>query len=115
MRTRAKKRREIGRSGRISERNLAHALGGKTTPASGAMDGAKGDIRLGDFLLESKSTTRDSFSVEYGHLAKIRAEALASDKEAGLTVSFITGNGKSRASGEWVLLPLSVFRELTEK
>ena len=115
MRTRAKKRKEIGRAGRASERRLSKTIGGRLTPASGAVDGAKGDIRFNDFLLEAKSTTRDSFSVDYRQLAKIKAESLSNDKAPGLTVSFVTGNGVPRQSGEWVLIPLSLFRELTEK
>ncbi len=110
-----KKRNEIGRAGRSSERRLSKNLGGRLTPASGAMDGAKGDIHLNDFLLEAKSTTRDSFSVDYRQLAKIKAESLANDKTPGLTVSFTTGNGHPRQSGEWVLIPLSTFKELTSK
>jgi hypothetical protein len=112
---RRKKRKEIGRSGRRSENRLSKVLGGRLTPASGAMDGAKGDIRLSEFLLEAKSTTRDSFSVDYGHLAKIRAESLTNNKYPGLTVSFTTGNGRPRTSGEWVMVPLSVFQELISK
>ena len=115
MTTRAKKRVEIGRAGRSSESRLSKTLGGRLTPASGALEGAKGDIKLEDFILEAKSTTRDSFSVSYSQLAKIKAESLSSDKAPGLTVSFVTGNGAPRHSGEWVLIPLATFRELTSK
>ena len=113
MQKRVKKRREIGRSGRSSESRLAKVLGARLTPASGAMQGAKGDIMLKDFLIEAKSTLRDSFSVQLSQLAKIRAEALSAGKSPMLSVSFCTGNGAPRESGEWAMIPLRVWRELT--
>lgn len=48
---------KIGKPGRKSEQRLTRELGGRGRPASGAMEGAKGDIDLGPILLEAKSTT----------------------------------------------------------
>ena len=61
----------IGAAGRASEKQLTRQLGGKARPASGAMEGAKGDIDLDSILLEAKSTVKDGMRVQLDWLAKI--------------------------------------------
>lgn len=97
----------IGRSGRRSEDRLAKKLQGRQRPASGAMVGAKGDIDLGTALVEAKSTTADSMTIQLDWLAKITREARAEGKTPVLTVSFVDRDGKPRAFGEWALVRLT--------
>lgn len=103
----------IGKSGRKSEERLARQLGGRTRPASGAMEGAKGDIVLGEHLLEAKSTTQASMGVKHSWLAKIAKEARSEGKMPALAVSFINPDGNPVMDGEWVMIPLHRFKELT--
>ena len=102
----------IGKSGRASEKRLTKNLGGRGRPASGAMEGAKGDIDLGSILMESKSTTNASMALKLGWLAKISREAISEGKLPALSVSFITPDGEPVMNGQWVLIPLHKFKEL---
>lgn len=102
----------VGKSGRASEKRLTRQLGGRSRPASGAMEGAKGDVDLGQVLLEAKSTTQLSMGVKMDWLAKISREARSEGKTPALAVSFITPDGEPRMDGEWVLIPMHRFKEL---
>ena len=87
-------------------------MGGQTTPASGALAGAKGDLVWDAFLLESKATSGASLRLLYSWLVKITNEAQARGKHPALTVQFIEGEaGHSRVDGDWVMIPRWVFEE----
>lgn len=96
-----------------NERKTASKLGGQTTPGSGAFEGHKGDIKLTDFLLEMKETENKSISILIEHLLKITKEANATNKDGGMVYKFI--NTPPNMEKEWVLLPLSKFKELIEE
>ncbi|MCL4743814.1 MAG: hypothetical protein KJZ83_00215 [Burkholderiaceae bacterium] len=102
----------IGKSGRKSERRLAHQLATRPRPASGAMEGAKGDMDLGTVLLEAKSTTQVSMAVKLDWLAKISKEARSEGKMPALSVSFVKPDGTPLLDGEWVMVPLHKFKEM---
>ncbi len=106
--------RAVGGAGPAAEKRLAKRLGGRQTPASGAMVGAKGDVMLPAMLMEAKSTVRDSLALKLDWLAKIAGEARAQGKVPALAVVFATGDGRPRPDGAWVLMPEAAFRELTE-
>jgi hypothetical protein len=91
----------IGDAGRLSEKRLAKALGLRQRPASGALQGAKGDMEAGQALIEAKSTVHSSIKLELAWLAKIAREA-----RAALTLSFTTGDGRPVPNGQWVCIPL---------
>jgi hypothetical protein len=103
----------IGATGRASEKRLTRDLGGRARPASGAMEGAKGDISLGAVLLEAKSTINSSFALKLEWLLKIAREARSEGSMPALAVSFITPDGRPVLDGEWCLIPMHKFRELT--
>lgn len=112
---RARERGKVGH-GTASERRLAKAMGSRLNPASGATQGAKGDARLKakvDFRIESKSTTAESLRLERHWLSKIRQESFSCGETPALTVSFVNGDGSPKPDGDWVMIPLSTFRELT--
>lgn len=109
-----KTQHRIGNAGRKSEARLAKEFGGRERPASGAMVGAKGDIDLGDFLLEAKSTVNASLSVKLDWLIKISKEAMMEGKTPALSVSFVDDDGKAVKDGAWVLIPAYKFHELSE-
>lgn len=86
------------------DREIARQVRGKLRPASGAIDGFKGDqttqvfsVPLTTALLESKSTEKKSLSVKLEWLEKITTEALM----AGRTPVFVMTIGKSR----WYCVP----------
>jgi hypothetical protein len=101
----------IGAAGRASEKRLNRQLGGKARPASGAMEGAKGDIDLESILLEAKSTVKDGMRVQLDWLAKISREARSEGKKPAVTLSFSHPNGQPRVDGQWVLVPLHYWNE----
>ena len=108
----SRKDKNIGASGRSSEDRTNKRMGGRQTPASGAMVGAKGDIQLGDILLEAKSTTATSMTVALNWLLKIAGEASRVGKVPALSVTFVTANGTPRQDGAWVMIPERVFMEM---
>ena len=103
---------KIGKSGRKSEVRVAKEMGGRVRPASGAMEGAKGDVDLGNVLLEAKSTVHASISIKHDWLIKISREARSEGKTPALSVSFVDPNGKDVKDGDWVLIPAYKFREI---
>jgi hypothetical protein len=92
---------------------LGKTFGARQTAASGAMDGFKGDITLNKFLLEAKSTTNDSMGLKFEWLVKIAKEAQQIGKHPALSVSFVKGSGEALPRGDWVMIPATLFRELT--
>lgn len=108
------RKNKIGGAGISSERNLSKRLGGRLTPASGAMEGAKGDIVLPNFLVEAKSTTGDSLGVKLEWLAKITREAIAKGLRPALGITFVTGSGAPVDGGKWIAIPEHVFEGMME-
>lgn len=105
---------KIGSAGRKSEQKVAKRIGGKTTPASGA-GGLKGDISLGSLMIECKSTTHDSISLQREWLLKVSREALASGKTPALHLAFTGDDGKTKEKGAWVCIPEWLFQELIDR
>ncbi len=102
---------KIGATGRKAEKTTAQRLGMRKRIASGAIPGIKGDIESPVFLLENKSTIRESFSIKLDILRKITGEALPLGKIPALSFQFTMENGHPRQSGAWVAIPESLFKE----
>lgn len=111
-----KVRKTKGEAGRRAEKSLAHRLGGELTTASGATDRDKGDVKLErkerKFLIESKSTQKDSMSVKLEWLHKIYQEALETNKTPAFAISFTNDHGIVEKRGVWIAVPELVFKEL---
>ena len=58
------------------ESKVAKELSGKVTPASGALWGAKADVRNDTFLVECKTTEKDFYSLTFNTWDKIYREAI---------------------------------------
>jgi hypothetical protein len=103
--------------GKKSERKVAKKMGAKLHPSSGSMTGAKSDASLRDFRLEMKSTTNQTIPIEMAWLVKIAQEALAQGQAPAVVISFVDSQGVSRLRqyAEWVVMPMSVFKELTSE
>lgn len=108
------KPRKIGLAGLRNERLVAKKLGANTRPASGAIEGMKGDMFTDTHVIEHKSTKGDSLGVKFDWLAKITREARASNKMPLLAINFTTETGNPLPNGEWVAMRLSDFQELMD-
>lgn len=114
--------RAKGAHGKTFEKKGAASLAARLTPASGAMEGAKGDMvkkrkhGQSSFLLEAKSTTAASLPLKLEWLTKITSEALAKGMQPAVLVGFVTPEGKPipMCESEWVLVPKQVFQELVD-
>jgi Holliday junction resolvase len=104
--------------GRKSEERLAKSMAAKLTPGSGAMDHAKGDmVREGENItlrIEAKCTNKASISIKHEWLEKITREALETNCQPALTISFVSDNGAAKKGGDWVMIPKTVFDLLEE-
>jgi hypothetical protein len=100
--------------GTKAERRLSKRLDARLTPASGALQGAKGDMVRGEWRIESKSTVKDSYRLTLETLCKASDEATEQGEVPAVAVQFVTRDGRLRRSGGWVVVPEYVFRELIE-
>lgn len=92
------------------EKELANKLGGKRQLNSGANKRHKGDIKLPEFLLDSKETGTNSIILTSTELMKIIREARGEKLIPGLVVTIHKmPNGMDT---EWALIPLEIFAEL---
>ena len=64
------------RNSKNQESKVAKELSGRVTPASGALWGAKADVRNGTFLVECKTTEKDFYSLTFNTWDKIYREAI---------------------------------------
>lgn len=113
---RIKERGTMG-SGRASEKRVAQSIAARLTANSGA-GSAKGDMTKAvgkrKFRMEAKSTKNLTLAVDLGWLVKISVEAQNTQSAPAITLSFTDEQGKARANGDWVAIPLYLFRELIE-
>lgn len=101
----------IGKAGRKAEKRTLESYGATPVPNSGAAN-AKGDGALPGFLMEIKSTQRESLTLKRDALNKIEGEAHAEGVEPCLAIVFTYGNGEPRRGGSWVCIPQDVFEEM---
>ena len=97
-----------------SEKRASHRLDAILRPGSGALDGAKGDMLVHEFLVESKSTVKDSLSLKYSYLCKIAQEAAEQAHYPALIVQFVTPNGRIKNDGGWVMIPERLFKRIAQ-
>lgn len=107
------KKRARDSHGLKAEEFLASDIRGRTQPGSGCLDGAKGDIVVREFLIESKSTVAQSLSVKLEWLKKIEGEALIKGKVPVLAIQFVNPDGTPVPGGRWMAVPEHVFTDLT--
>jgi len=95
-----------------TEKKLAKDVGGYRQPASGALDGMKGDVVMDEYLLDSKETGAKSIIVSSKDLNKVSKEA----REMGRTPALVLklSGVQLGTAKQWVCLPLRDFMELVE-
>lgn len=64
------------RNSKNQESKVAKELSGRVTPASGALWGAKADVKCKYFLVECKTTEKDFYSLTFNVWDKIYKEAI---------------------------------------
>jgi hypothetical protein len=68
--------KDVKKKSKKQEDRTAKDFGGKVTPASGALDSAKGDVKTPFFLIENKYTDKDFYKLELKTWKKIEKEAI---------------------------------------
>jgi Holliday junction resolvase len=115
---RINKVKKIGAAGRRAENSLASRLRGETTMASGALARDKGDVKITrkdwKFLMEAKSTQKDSISLKLDWLLQIAQQALEAGKTASCAINFTNDHGVLRKHGSWIMVREDVFRQLID-
>ena len=81
---------------RKAEEKVAKLEDGRTTPATGAMWFAKGDVKSATLLVQVKSTRKKSYSLKLTDLDAIEKQAAAADLDPALVIEFDTPQGKRR-------------------
>ena len=113
---RAERTQNLTRSHRRApkqEREIAHRVGGRVTPGSGARD-VKGDVRVKGLLrIECKTTKNKSFSVTQEMLEKIEMAACSGGEMPVLIIEFIDDQG--RKLKEVAVCPTYVLEALTQE
>jgi len=77
------------RASKLQEKKTANDFGGLTTPGSGNQWHSKGDVKTTEYLIECKTTTKDSYSLTSKVWSKIYTEALLESKEPLMEIQFI--------------------------
>ena len=108
------KRLRINLPGTVAERLAAKRVGARLQPGSGSLLGAKGDMVRKTFLIESKSTQKESLGVKLAWLRKIEKEALDANKDPALMIQFTDGDGRPVKGGVWVAVPEKLFLEMAD-
>ena len=98
---------------------MLNDLGAQKTIGSGAFRGHKSDglksVGEVDLRIECKSTRKESIGLKYSWLLKITEEAIDSNRTPILTISFVRGDGSSKPSGDWVMMPAHLFKEICDE
>jgi hypothetical protein len=103
--------RQNKRRSRTQERDIAEELGARVQPASGAMSGAKGDVRKkGVFRLEAKFTRASSYTLHLEDLEKIAGECGVSEKP--IVVIDYLEPGTSKLRDRFAVLHFHDMKEL---
>lgn len=107
----------VGSHGNKSEKRVLGSMDAEPTIASGSIDHHKSDglksVGEHDFRVECKATRNESMSLKYSWLKKIRDEAMSTGRIPVLTISFTEGDGKPKPAGDWVMMPMSLWKEIS--
>lgn len=78
-----------------AEERVAKVFGGRLIPGSGSVVGRKADVTTDDEIIEVKYTTRGSYSLKPGDLAKLVRAGHIAGLDPVLDIEFDLGNGTS--------------------
>ena len=101
--------------GMKAEKLTAKRIGGNLVPGSGSGYLNKGDIRLGEYLLENKATMRGSLSIKLDWLRQIAQQAMEKTQIPALFFQFVDNAGNPLRNGRWVAIPEDEFLRIMDK
>lgn len=101
------------RHSRAQESATARSVGGRTTPASGALPMAGGDVRSDAYLVENKRTDKLSMSLKREWLDKVKVQAAQKGIDPLIGIEF--GDGVNFGGDRWVLMPEYVADDLRRR
>lgn len=81
-------RQDNKRRSKLQERKAARDFGGSVTVASGNQWHSKGDVRTDNWLIECKTTTKDSYSLNVKTWSKINTEAILENRDPIMEIEF---------------------------
>jgi hypothetical protein len=91
------------------EKRFVKAHGGKRVAGSGSSAEKKGDVEMGEFLVQNKCTTQKSFGIKVADLQKIEVEALNRGKKPALVMTQYVNNSPVC---EWMAFPVWALDQL---
>lgn len=91
---------------------VARALGGRTTPGSGAL-GDPGDVDADLFRIECKESGARIFKLRLAQIEKIYAEAVRCGQTPAMAFRF--GSLQADVEQDWIMLPIRVLAALLEE
>jgi hypothetical protein len=86
----------------------------RQTIASGRFSNDPADFEFDNYLIELKTTEKDSISVRLKWLTKNVGESLSCAKTAALLLRFCWGSGLARPNGGWMFMRWPSWCELTD-
>lgn len=103
-------------SSRKQEKAISKVFSGRCQPNSGGTRSPfkKGDVVTEKVLHEAKTTRKESFSLKWRELNKIYRQAKERNKVPVFHVQFEREGLLSIEENDWVVLPLSEFRRISE-
>lgn len=113
--TETDRRIERKKRSKTHEKRVAKEFGGKRQPFSGAAEGAKGDIKTEQVLMDHKFTDKLSYTITQEILVKLSKEAQEEGKDVpALVIKFDkpVQELKWLNQTEWALIPSSVLKDL---
>lgn len=106
-----KRKRHISK---LQDRDVMERLGGRVQPASGSLEGYKGDGRVyGRFRIETKYTTKKSFRLELEELFKIAGET--NELEVPVFVIDFKDGDSARTVGRFAVVPFTFFEKVANE
>lgn len=105
--------------GQQTERNILKKIGARRQPGSGAISGFPNDGTKGRWLIEVKSTEKNSLSVKRRWTEDLEENALTRGKVPALILVFnrrgVSSHYDFRPLQEWVAVPRWKFEQLTAR
>jgi len=100
--------------GREIEKKILKKIKARPQPNSGAIPGMPNDGIKGKYLIEVKSTVRESIGIKKAWVYELERDAIMRGKIGALLLAFVTTEGKTVELNPWVAVPLIDFEKLTK-
>lgn len=107
---------DVRKKSQLQEKRVASELGGRVTPASGALWGAKGDVKSDLFLAECKTTEKPAYPLTLKTWTKISKEALKENfRLPVMSIDLCDGKDKMAVVDYYDIAESKLFKELCQQ